>query len=161
MAKPVLLPEPYGGEPTNWNEWLSHFESVAVVNKWETEAEKMKWLRVCLTGKAQTAFMKLSDAARENYSECVKALKKRFAPDSRKDLYVAELNTRTKQQEEDWASFGDSLRVLSDRAYPDLEDKARERLTLNQFLSQIDNPQVAFGVKQKQPNNVDDAVAAT
>ena len=98
------------------DEWLSHFESVAVVNKWETEAEKMKWLWVHLTGKAQTAFMKLSDAARENYGECVKALKKRFAPDSRKDLHVAELNTRTKRREEDWASFGDSLRVLSDRA---------------------------------------------
>ena len=44
-------------------------ETVAVVNKWETEAEKMKWLRVRLTGKAQIAFMKLSDAARENYGE--------------------------------------------------------------------------------------------
>ena len=78
-----------------------------------------------------------------------------------KDLYVAELQTRTKRREEYWASFGDSLRVLSDRAYPDFEDKARERLALNQFLSQIDNPQVAFGVKQKRPGNIDEAVAAT
>eukprot|EP00731_Ephydatia_muelleri_P014410 Em0008g130a len=65
-----------------------------------------------------------SDAARENYGECVKALKKRFAPDSRKDLYVAELNTRTKRREEDWASFGDSLRVLSDRASQTLRTSA-------------------------------------
>ena len=67
----------------------------------------------------------------------MKASKKRFAPDSEKDLYVAELNARMKRREEDWAFFGDSLRVLSDRAYPDLEDKARERLALYQFLSQI------------------------
>ena len=132
-----------------------------MVNKWETGGEKLKWLRVRLTGKAQTAFMKLPDAARDDYGECVKALKKRFVPDSRKDLYVAELQTRTKRREEDWASFGDSLRVLSDRAYPDFEDKAREGLALNQFLSQIDNPQVAFGVKQKRPGNIDEAVAAT
>ena len=161
MAKPILLPEPFSGDAADWNEWLSHFESVAVVNKWETGGEKLKWLRVRLTGKAQTAFMKLPDAARDDYGECVKALKKRFVPDSRKDLYVAELQTRTKRREEDWASFGDSLRILSDRAYPDFEDKARERLALNQFLSQIDNPQVAFGVKQKRPGNIDEAVAAT
>ena len=86
MAKPVLLPEPFSGETADWNEWLSHFESVAVVNKWETGGEKLKWLRVCLTGKVQTALMKLPDAARDNYGECVKALKKRFVPDSRNDL---------------------------------------------------------------------------
>ena len=94
---------------------------------------------------------------------CIKALQKRFAPESRRELCVAELQTRTKRANEDWASFGDALRTLSDRAYPDLEDKARERLALNQFLSQIENPQpqVGFGVKQKRPNSVEEAVAAT
>ncbi|KAL5500595.1 hypothetical protein EMCRGX_G012184 [Ephydatia muelleri] len=114
MAKPVLLPEPFSGDAADWNEWLSHFESVAVVNKWETGGEKLKWLRVRLTGKAQTAFMKLPDAARDDYGR-----------------------TQTSRT------------------------KARERLALNQFLSQIDNPQVAFGVKQKRPGNIDEAVAAT
>lgn len=32
MVKPVL-PEPYGGKPNDWNEWLSHFESIMVINK--------------------------------------------------------------------------------------------------------------------------------
>ena len=161
MSKPVLLPEPFNGEPDEWNEWVTHFENVAVVNKWETGEEKLKWLRVRLTGKAQTPFMKLPEAARGNYGECIKALQKRFAPDSRRELYVAELNTRKKRRDEDWASFGDALRVLSDRAYPDLEDKAKERLSLNQYLSQIEDSQVAFGVKQKRPSNVEEAVAAT
>ena len=151
MSKPVLLPKPFNGEPDEWNEWVTHFENVAVVNKWETGEEKLKWLRVRLTGKAQTAFMKLPEAARGNYGECIKALQKRFAPDSRRELYVAELNTRKKRRDEDWASFGDALRVLSDRAYP----------ALNQYLSQIEDSQVAFGVKQKRPSNVEEAVAAT
>ena len=93
-----------------------------VINKWETGGEKLKWLRVRLTGKVQTAFTKLPGTARDDYGECVKALKKRFVPDGRKDLYVAELQTRSKRRDEDWASFGDSLRVLSDKAYPDFED---------------------------------------
>ncbi|KAL5473844.1 hypothetical protein EMCRGX_G028406 [Ephydatia muelleri] len=160
-SKPLLIPEPFSGDCGNWQEWIDHFESVAVVNKWDTDGDKLKWLRVRLTGKAHTVFMKLPENTRKDYGECVKALKKRFFPDSKKELYVAELHTRAKRDDEDWASFGDALRVLSDRAYADLEERARERLALNQFLSQIENPQVAFGVKQKRPQNVEEAVTAT
>ena len=59
------------------------------------------------------------------------------------------------------ASFGDALRVLADKAYSDLEDNAREQLALNQFLAQITNPQIAFGVKQKRPKTVEEAVVTT
>ncbi|KAL5479364.1 hypothetical protein EMCRGX_G022878 [Ephydatia muelleri] len=133
----------------------------AAVNKWETTAEKLKWLRVRLTGKAQTVFPKLPQDVRENYAECVKALKQRFDPDSRRELYVAELHTRARRKEEDWASYGDVLRTLADKTYGDLEEKARERLALTQFLTHIENPQVAFGVRQKRPETVEAAVVAT
>ena len=43
-AKPLLLPEVFGGEPQSWTEWLEHFESLAAINKWESAEEKMKWL---------------------------------------------------------------------------------------------------------------------
>ena len=133
----------------------------AAVNKWETTAEKLKWLRVRLTGKAQTVFRKLPQDVRENYAECVKALKQRFDPDSRRELYVAELHTRARRKEEDWASYGDVLRTLADKTYGDLEEIARERLALTQFLAHIENPQVAFGVRQKRPETVEAAVLAT
>ena len=58
-------------------------------------------------------------------------------------------------------SFRDVLRVLVDKAYPHFEDAARECLAVNQFLSQIHNQQVAFGVKQRRPKNVKEAVAVT
>ena len=48
--------------------------------------------------------------------------------------------------------------VLADKAYSDLEDKARERLA---YLSQIEDARLAFGVKQKRPSHVEEAVAAT
>eukprot|EP00731_Ephydatia_muelleri_P038807 Em0919g2a len=160
MSKPLLLPEPYGGEAGGWAEWVDHFENVATVNKWATGEEK-KWLKVRLTGKAQTAFKKLPQDVKENYGECMKSLQRRFDPDSKRQLYVAELSARTRHKDEDWATFGDVLRVLADKAYPDLEEKARERLALNQFLAQIENAQVAFGVKQKRPTNVEEAVVAT
>ena len=75
-------------------------------------------------------------------------------------LYMVELNARTKRRDEDWAAFGDAVRVLADKAYPELAENARERLALNQFLEQIENSQVAFSVKQKRPRNVEEAAAA-
>ena len=99
--------------------------------------------------------MKLPENTQKDYGECVKALKKRFFPDSKKELFVVELHMRAKRDDEDWASFiSNALSVLSNKAYADLEERACEHLALNQFLSQIDNPQVAFGVKQKRPQNM-------
>ena len=51
--------------------------------------------------------------------------------------------------------------MLADKAFPELEEKAREQLALNHYLSHLDNPQVAFNVKQKRPANLIDAVGAT
>ena len=53
------------------------------------------------------------------------------------------------------------IKLLTDKAYPDLENKARECLTLNHYLGQIENPQVAFSVRQRQPTSLVEAVSAT
>ena len=139
---------------------MDHFESVAAVNKWVSGEDRLKWLRVRLTGKPQTAFRRLPDDVKVDYGTCVEALQRRFNPDSKRQLYMVELNARTKRRDEDWAAFGDAVRVLADKAYPELAENARERLALNQFLEQIKNSQVAFSAKQKRPRNVEEAAAA-
>eukprot|EP00731_Ephydatia_muelleri_P012465 Em0006g1359a len=113
-SKPLLIPEPFSGDCGNWQEWIDHFESVAVVNKWDTDGDKLKWLRVRLTGKAHTVFMKLPENTRKDYGL-----------------------TQTWKRE---------------RANVWLSTSSCHRLK---------NPQVAFGVKQKRPQNVEEAVTAT
>lgn len=49
---------------------------------------------------------------------------------------------------------------MADKELPDL-DNAHERLAVDRFLTQICDRQLAFGVRQKQPKPVNDAVAAT
>ena len=53
------------------------------------------------------------------------------------------------------------MRLLTDKAYPDLEEKAKERLALNAYLGLLNNPQVAFGLGQRTPETLDRAVTAT
>ena len=86
---PVCLPDSSSGEG-NFNEWIAHFETVATLNGW-TGAEKLNWMIVRLTGRAQTAFRRFPPETQESYGDAVKALRERFDPPARKDLYAAEL----------------------------------------------------------------------
>ena len=158
-TKPLIVPEPFSGEGS-WEDWIDHFESAAAVNKWEN-ADKLLWLRVRMTGRAQKAYKNLPEATRGAYKECKEALQERFEPASKKDLYRTEFYARKKRKTEDWASLAEDIKTLADRAFSNLEEAAREHLALTRYLEQLDDPQVAFSVKQKRPKSVDEAVTAT
>ena len=160
-AKPLIIPDAFQGTAENsWDQWSYHFGNVAEVNGWSAE-DKLKWLKVRLTGRAQIAFQHLPEDDRDDFDKATKALKERFEPASKKHRYQAELQSRKKKKGENWADFAEDLRAISDKAYPDLQTEARERLALNQFLSQLDDQQVAFAVKQRAPSSLDAAVSAT
>ena len=116
---------------------------------------------VRLTDHARIAYQGLSNAAKASYEESKKALTERFEPSSKRELYLAEWHSRRKGNTEGWAEFAEDLKRLTQKAYPDLDDTAKEQMALVQYLAQLQNPQVAFSVKQKRPKTVDEAVAAT
>ena len=122
--KPVVLPKPFNGE-TSWDEWSVHFENVAAVNEWNAE-QKLQWLKVRLTGRAQKAFQRLPEATQATFDAATAALTGRFEPASRKTRYQAEFQARRKKVSEGWADLADDLQSLVDKAYPSLQDEARE-----------------------------------
>ena len=101
----------------------------------------------------------MEDAA--DYDSVKKRLLERFEPSCRKEHYIAELQSARTKKDEGWADLADRLREMALKGYPDLEEKAKEQLALNVFLSRVDNPQVAFCVKQKCPASLDEAISAT
>ena len=157
--RPVVLPEPYNGE-SSWTDWYEHFESVAAVNRWK-DGEKLLWLRVRLVGRAATAFKRVPEPARGSFADCIEALRERFDPSSKRELYLAELFGRKKRRGEDWATIAEDLKTLVDKAYPELQDDAKEQLALTHYLGQLEQQQLAFSVKQRRPKSVDAAVSAT
>ena len=158
-VRPVITPDAFNGE-LSWDQWIGHFESVAHVNGWDDEA-RLSWLEVRMTGKAQSAWRRISSEAKATYATAKEALKKRFEPECRRDLYVVEFQTRKRNNCEVWEELADALCLLADKAFPDLQDKAKEQLTLDRFLATLDKPELALAVKQKRPRNVDEAVAYT
>ena len=103
----------------------------------------------------------IGNIQRKLYEEAMKALQERFEPKSRQSRYEAEFQTRRKKKSEGWADFAEDLKLLADKAFPELQEAARSQLAINSYLQQLDHPQVAFGVKQKRPKAIDEAVSAT
>ena len=159
-SRPVAIPEVFTGEGSqSWSDWQDHFDSVAEVNGWNA-ADKKKWVRARLTGRAATAMRRLSDTDKASFDKICTALKKRFEPECRKEVYMAEFQAKKKRRSEDWASFGEDLKTLVEKAYLSLQAEAQELLALNQLLSQIEDPQLLFAIRQRAPATVDAAVAS-
>ena len=162
-AQPLVLPEPFSGE-SSWEQWNYHFENDAAVNDWaDTVAESTTDTVAESTthGIAQTAFQRFPVATRANVKLATKALQEQFEPSSRKTRYQVELQTRRKRKTESWVDLAEDLRMMADKAHPDMEENDRERLALNAYLAQLENPHIAFGVKQKNPATLDAAVTST
>ena len=100
-SKPLVLPE----TTVSWEDWIEHFERVAAVNEWTLDVSKLKWLKVCLTGKATVALKRFPEATRDDYAALKVVLQRRFKPVSKKELYMAEFQVRRKWKDENWASF--------------------------------------------------------
>ena len=65
-----------------------------------------------------------------------------------KDIYAAEFQCRKKNKTEGWGDFANALKTLVEKAFPCLEAAAKETLALSEYLTQLENPQITFGVKQ-------------
>ena len=158
-SRPVIVPECFLGEGC-YEDWIDQFESIVEINHWN-DGQKLMWLKVHLTGRALMAYKKFPTTAHDSFKNAVKALQERFEPESRRDLYLAEFQTRRKRKMESWPEFGEDLRALVDKAYPTLDDEARQQLALQGYLSQLDNKKVAFSVKQRKARTIEAAVVAT
>ena len=93
------------------------------------------------------AYTRMAHKMQRNYSAIKAALSERFEPPSKRQLYKVEFESCRKS----WAS----------KAFPSLQDKAREELALSKYLDQLSNPQVSFGVKQCCPKTINEAISST
>ena len=57
-SRPLVLPEVYSGEG-DFDDWISHFESVSAVNGW-MDGDKLLWIQLRLTGKVHLVYTRFS-----------------------------------------------------------------------------------------------------
>ena len=67
-------------------------DSIATMCEWDNTT-KLKWLRVRLTGRAGTLLRRLPEATQGDFTQVVATLRKRFEQESKKELFMTELQT--------------------------------------------------------------------
>ena len=124
-VRPLITSDAFNSEAsTSWDEWIGHFESVAKVNG-SDKATCLLWLEVRMMGKAQNAWKQLSREAKAYYDTTKSALRKRFEPDSRRQLYAVEFQTRRHQKGNRGRSWPTIYGCLLTRHFPTWKTKRK------------------------------------
>ena len=103
-GRPLILPGVFSSEE-DFCEWTQHFESVAVINKWD-DITKLQWLHMRVAGKAHVALSRVKSAS---YKQAREALQERFEPSSKVEFYKDEFRHSMKRETERWGDFADRL----------------------------------------------------
>ncbi|VDI65315.1 Hypothetical predicted protein [Mytilus galloprovincialis] len=151
-----IKPCQYNGS-TSWTDYLSHFEMCALVNNW-SENQKGLYLAVSLMGQAQAVLGDLPSEKRQNFSDLVSALEERFAPSSQTELYRVQFKERRQKASESLPELGQSIRRLSNLAYPTAPLDVRETLGKEQFIDALVDSEMRLRIKQSRPKGLNDAV---
>ena len=130
-----VKPEFFNGED-DWDQYISHFQNCADLGRW-SETDKALALSACLKGQARAFYLGLSPLDRSSYHRLVQKFSERFGSVRQQSRYLTKFETRNRGQGETIASLGDDLRLLAQRAYPELGTDAQESLALHQFYKAI------------------------
>ncbi|CAC5386927.1 unnamed protein product [Mytilus coruscus] len=142
---------------TPWIDYLSHFEMCALVNM-GSEHQKGLYLAVSLIGQAQAVLGDLPKEKRQIFSDLVYALEERFAPSSQTELYRVQVKERRQKASETLPELGQSVRRLSNLAYPTAPSELRDTLAKEQFLEALVDSEMRLRIKQSRPKGFDDAI---
>lgn len=130
-----VKPEFYTGDE-DWDQYISHFQNCADLGRW-SEVDKALTLSACLKGQARAFYLGLSPLDRSSYYRLVQKFSERFGSVRQQSRYLTKFETRKRKPGEEIASLGDDLRLLAQRAYPELGTDAQESLALHQFYKGI------------------------
>ena len=93
------------------------------------------------------ALTRLPNQTTQTYEAIKAALRERFEPPSKREVYKAEFKNRRKRKTESWGDYGDELLRLVDKAFPNLQLEGKEQLALSRYLDQLEPLNILFGVK--------------
>ncbi|KAJ8026417.1 Retroviral-like aspartic protease 1 [Holothuria leucospilota] len=156
--KPLMLPEKFDGSQP-WEDYLTHFKSVAEINGWNRE-QKARFLGANLKGGALEVYTEISSAARTSFSAVVEALERRFGRAHQKPLFLAQLSMRRRGRNESLQQLAQAIKRLVNGAYPSLNMNARDGIAVESFRAALDDVELQRAVFMAKPDSLAEAVTA-
>ncbi len=127
------------------------------MNGW-TDEQAAKYLTAGLQG---NALRMLGESGQKyTYSALVKLLERRFGSGRQSENYLVELRHRRQSPKESLQELGQAIYELTARAYPEIQEDARDRLARNHFVDAVDSHSIREGINRARPKNLDEAIQA-
>ena len=155
--KLTVKPATYDGS-SSWLDYKCHFEACANVNGWNEE-KKGLFLALSLRGQAQAVLGDLPTDRGQHYETLVRSLQERFSPPNQTDLYRVQLKERRQKPTETLSELGQSIRRLTNLAYPTAPGEVRETLAKDQFIDALIDSEIRIRIKQSRPVNLNEAIS--
>ena len=144
---PVLIkPATYDGK-SSWLDYKSHFEACATLGHW-SEEDKAMYLAVSLRRQAQSVLGDLAGRVPKKYEELITALNERFSPPNQMELHRAQLRERKQRATDSLPELGQSIRRLTNLAYPTAPYDVRETLSKEYFIDALIDSDIRLRIKQ-------------
>ncbi|VDI47065.1 Hypothetical predicted protein [Mytilus galloprovincialis] len=138
-------------------DFLADFQMCALVNMWSGNYKGL-YLAVSLIGQAQAVLGDLSKEKRQIFSDLVYALAEPFAPSCQTELHRVHFKECGQKASETLPGLSQSVRRLSNLAYPTAPLKLRDTLAKEQFIDALVDSEMRLRIKQSRPKVLNDAI---
>ena len=134
--------QPFNGT-TNWKILRDHFERVAKVNGWTSNADKTQHLSLCLEDGAADVLRDLDDSSESAYDDIWRMLARRFGhiDDTREAMRRFDL--RKQSDSETIAEFEQGLRTLYREAWPSAPAEQRDSALKRRFEDGVNSAEMS------------------
>ena len=154
---PVLIkPATYDGK-SSWLDYKSHFEACAELGHW-SEDDKAIYLAVSLRGQAQSILGDLAGGVPKKYNELNTALNEPFSPPNQMELHRAQLRERKQRASDSLPELGQSIKCLTNLAYPTAPLDFRETLAKEYCIDALTDSDIRLRIKQARTATLNDAI---
>lgn len=153
-----ILPDKFDGTSVEWPEYLSHFQVVAEVNRWD-DLEKGLYLASSLTGEARRILTGLKPTQHREFDVLVERLGRRFDPACQEESHRAALRGRTRKSGETPQTYAQVIRRLVEKSYPQLGEEAHETIALESFLKGHTDGEMKLMALMRNMQTLEEAVA--
>ena len=137
-CKPKEVEAPTFNGKEKWDTFISLFQKVAELNKWDNTA-RCERLLVALRGSALEFVDTLQLKVAKDYDLLKQALAQRFGITSNEALYRVKFKGRRRNNNETLDKYIQDLQYLAERAYPSERSSIYHRLIVDQFIEGIGN----------------------
>ena len=137
-CKPKAVEAPTFNGKEKWDTFISLFQKVAELNKWDNTA-RCERLLVALRGSALEFVDTLQLRVAKDYDLLKQALAQRFGVTSNEALYHVKFKGRRRNNNETLDKCIQDLQYFAERAYPSERSSIDHRLIVDQFIEGIEN----------------------